>query len=387
MILRVRELTPPGSGAVSVLAISGKGALEAVRTLSTAEAIPIGRPSRLLLRADGEDLDETIVCASSPDEVELHLHGSPALVRRVIACFGAEAGRDARVATIEEIASELLAGAPCEAAARILLDQADGALARDLESLLHLDDHGRGRAIDALLARGRIARWALGPATIVIAGRANAGKSTLFNALLGERRALVDAAPGTTRDLNRAPARLGSWPVILVDTAGDRELGAAREDPATQASIERRGQERALAARAAADLVLWLEPIGLETTELSPVPAGSGERSILVRTFADRVGPRPRPALAISALADPNAARELVATVFRATFALPEDPWAPGAGVPFLKGLGREIEGLRPLSPPALARAIDCLLRRPRALPGPGCTDADDPVACTPGSA
>lgn len=55
---------------------------------------------------------------------------------------------------------------------------------------------------------------------VALVGRPNAGKSTLFNRLLGERRAIVDERPGVTRDRNLAPARLGDRQVLLVDTGG-----------------------------------------------------------------------------------------------------------------------------------------------------------------------
>jgi tRNA modification GTPase len=369
MSLRVRELTPPGTGAVSVLAISGPGALEAVRSLSAAASIPIGRPSLLRLRADGEELDESIVCAFSPEEVELHLHGSPLLVRRLLAGLGAEPSPRAGAGTIEDLARAHLARATCEAAARILLDQSEGALARGLSALLPLDDPQRGRAIDALLERWRIARWALRPATLVIAGRANAGKSTLFNALLGERRAIVDAEPGTTRDPNRARASLGAWPAILVDTAGERELGPELSEPATQASIERRGQARARDARESADLVLWLEPIAPGGIVGPPDPSAQRDGTILVQTFADRAGSISPEARALSALVDPIGARETVAAAFRARLVLPEDPWTQGAAVPFTPELAREIGGLRGLPRSALAAAIEALVAAGRALP------------------
>ena len=380
MSLRVRERTPPGSGAISVLAVSGPGAIEAVRVLSPGASLPLGRPSLLRLREGGEELDEAIVCALSPDEVEIHLHGSPPLVRRVIACLGAERAAAEATGSIEELAGALLADAPGESAARILLEQAEGALARGLGALAALDDAGRARAIDELLERARVARWALRPATVVIAGRANAGKSTLFNALLGERRAIVDAEPGTTRDLNRARARLGAWPVELVDTAGDRDLDAREES--TQASIERSGQARALAARRAADLVLWLVPLDQPTLAREP-----SAREILVRTFADRADPATLPADAVSALEAPLAARAIVARACRGALALPDDPWKPGAAGPFTAELAREIERLRRVPRSAISRAIEELLRAPRALPGSGCGRASDPVACLPGIA
>src|SRR5262249_23178261 len=155
----------------------------------------------------GETLDEAVVCVLARDEVELHVHGSPPLVARVVErlrSFGD--ARASRPATIEERALELLAGAPCEAGARILLDQAEGALRRERLALRELSGERRGAAASRLLERARVARFALAPAEVVLAGPANAGKSTLFNVLLGEARAIVSAEAGTTRDLVREPA-------------------------------------------------------------------------------------------------------------------------------------------------------------------------------------
>ena len=85
---------------------------------------------------------------------------------------------------------------------------------------------------------------------VVLVGPVNAGKSSLFNALLGEERALVDADPGTTRDLVTADVELGGLPVRFVDTAGWRAA----------AGVEARGIAlgREAASRAAA--VVWVSP-------------------------------------------------------------------------------------------------------------------------------
>ena len=104
-------------------------------------------------------------------------------------------------------------------------------------------------------ARGRLIREG---ATVVIAGRVNAGKSSLFNALIGQERAIVTDVPGTTRDLLTETIDLDGLAITLVDTAGERE---------TQDAVEREGVSRAVRARDAADLMLIVIDSGEELTE------------------------------------------------------------------------------------------------------------------------
>ena len=101
--------------------------------------------------------------------------------------------------------------------------------------------------LDELLrasARGRMIRDG---ATVVIAGRPNVGKSSLFNALLGQARAIVTETAGTTRDLVTETCDLDGLKVTLVDTAGVRE---------TSDRVEVEGVARAARAREVADLVV-----------------------------------------------------------------------------------------------------------------------------------
>jgi tRNA modification GTPase len=93
-------------------------------------------------------------------------------------------------------------------------------------------------------ARGRMIRDG---ATVVISGRPNVGKSSIFNRLAGSDRAIVTEVPGTTRDLVTERVDLEGVPVTLVDTAGWRE---------TADLVEREGVARGTRARAAADLTL-----------------------------------------------------------------------------------------------------------------------------------
>ncbi len=93
---------------------------------------------------------------------------------------------------------------------------------------------------------------------VALCGRPNAGKSTLFNALLGEERAIVTDIPGTTRDVLEGSFALDGVRIILQDTAGLRESGDA---------VEQIGVERAKAALDKADAALLLVDASTEMTE------------------------------------------------------------------------------------------------------------------------
>lgn len=114
------------------------------------------------------------------------------------------------------------------------------------------------QALAGWLGRFEAGRRARSRPRVVIAGPVNAGKSSLFNALLGRDRALVSAQPGTTRDYVEAALELGAYGITLVDTAGQR--GGAD-------SVEEAGIAWAREQVAGADVVLWVEaadepPIG-----------------------------------------------------------------------------------------------------------------------------
>lgn len=102
--------------------------------------------------------------------------------------------------------------------------------------------------VNALLstaAQGRLAKYGI---TAVLTGRANAGKSSLFNAMLGERRAIVSDIRGTTRDTIEAAIEHAGVKINLVDTAGIREDA--------EGSIESEGISRARRAAKSADVIL-----------------------------------------------------------------------------------------------------------------------------------
>lgn len=134
--------------------------------------------------------------------------------------------------------------------------------------------------IDRLLALAPAGRLLREGIHIALAGAPNAGKSSLFNHLVGDDRALVDAEPGTTRDVVAASVRRGGRLYVLHDTAGLRD-DAGR--------VETMGIARARETAAGADLVLLLAEAGAAWPELA-LPAVGAPPVMLVTTKGDLGG-------------------------------------------------------------------------------------------------
>jgi tRNA modification GTPase len=298
----VAPATPGGTGAISVVRLSGPDAFPVAGRLTGLS--PFDAPPRTLRRcsvrdAPGEILDTALAVFfpgphsfTGEDVVEIHLHGNPVVVETVVraACVAgavpAEPGEFSRRAfhrgkmdlTQAEGLCDLIA-ARTEAAARSALRQMRGGLREEivplrerLLSLLTLQEAAIDFAeeddvpaitgmqlteriseimlrLDRLLRSYEAGRRFRDGATVVIAGVANVGKSRLLNRLAGEERAIVTETPGTTRDYLHADVPIGGVPVTLIDTAGLRETA----DP-----VEREGVRRSREIVAAADLVLFV---------------------------------------------------------------------------------------------------------------------------------
>lgn len=298
----VAVATGPARGGIGVVRISGPAALAVGRALAPAlgeRPEPRRAVFTPLLSAGGEALDEGLALYfqaphsyTGEDVVELHAHGSPRVLSLLVEAAlaqpstrHAEAGEFTRRAFLsgridltraeavaELVASESLAQVQSAAA------QLEGglfkavravkepllALAADLEAALDFPDEAEGadaalaprlaaaRAqVEELVSRCRRGALIRRGAQVVLFGPTNAGKSTLFNRLVGEARALVDAEPGTTRDALFARVEWAGLALTLVDTAG---LGEARE------RVEALGMERTRAALQSADLAVLLLP-------------------------------------------------------------------------------------------------------------------------------
>jgi tRNA modification GTPase len=131
-------------------------------------------------------------------------------------------------------------------------DDVEGALPPSIARGLAAAD----AALAVLLAGSDLGRRAREGVRLALVGRPNVGKSSLFNALLGEDRALVSAVPGTTRDMVSERLEIAGVPVRVMDTAGMREP----DDPSSPAAagIERMGIARTEREVAGADVVLWV---------------------------------------------------------------------------------------------------------------------------------
>ncbi len=266
--------TPPGRSALATLRLAGHDALAIAGRVAAPWPI-VPRQATLCAIRDpisGELLDRGILVAyagprsfTGEDLVEFTVHGGATVATAVLAALVAAGAREAmpgeftrravlngKLDLVQAEAIGDLIDARTGAARRVALTQADGGLSRriaalrddilGLDALLAYDidfpeeDDGpipRTRVtaaadlvragLVALLDTARTGALVRDGATVVIAGPPNAGKSSLFNALLGEERAIVTEVPGTTRDAIEALLDARPLPLRLVDTAGLRE--------------------------------------------------------------------------------------------------------------------------------------------------------------------
>ena len=299
--------TPPGKGGVGLIRISGDRSLEIAEKLFVPRnGKPLSEhPPRVqmygnILAADGKTvLDDGLLTYfqgphsfTGEDVVEISCHGGEIVTSMVLSAVlesgadMAEAGEFSRRAflngklslTAAEGVADLL-DAKTEAAALLSSSTARGKLSEKLngiserilslsaslwayidypdEDLQSVSDEEMLSALkeieglcEALIESYQIGRAVNSGVNAVIVGKPNAGKSTFFNALLGERKAIVSEAPGTTRDRIEYPLKVGKVLLNLSDTAGLRGH--------TEDSIEKMGMELVSEALEEAELVFAL---------------------------------------------------------------------------------------------------------------------------------
>ncbi|MEQ1112187.1 tRNA uridine-5-carboxymethylaminomethyl(34) synthesis GTPase MnmE [Acinetobacter johnsonii] len=289
--------TPPGRGGVGVIRLSGPKSYEIAQALIQKD-LPKARFAgfRQFYDASGEVMDEGLAIFfpnpnsfTGEDVVELQGHGGPviqnALLGRLLelGAIAAKAGEfsmrafeNGKLDLVQAEAIADLIDATSQAAARSAVRSLQGAFSTKvnsvLEQLIHLRLHVEA-AIDFpeeeidFLADGKILNLLDGVTSavnqvqqsarqgqllreglqVVIAGKPNAGKSSLLNALAGIERAIVTDIAGTTRDVLHEKITLNGLPITLTDTAGLRETGDI---------VEKEGIRRAIKEIEQADLLL-----------------------------------------------------------------------------------------------------------------------------------
>lgn len=294
--------TPQGEGAIGIIRLSGPRAFAIAqqvfrRARGDAGSLQSHRVYYGTLHdpQTGELLDRTLMIPfraphsyTGEDVVELSCHGSPHLLRRVLAIlwrlgatpaqpgeFTQRAFLNGKLDLAQAEAVADLIRARTDAQQRSALALHEGVLSRTVR---RLNDEVLGllatveavidfseeigelepetlaprlealiKSLEELLARAQQGRMLREGVRVAIVGRPNVGKSSLLNALLGEERAIVTPIPGTTRDLIEESFQVGGVPFVVQDTAGLRESGDL---------VEQIGIERTRRAIQSADLLL-----------------------------------------------------------------------------------------------------------------------------------
>jgi tRNA modification GTPase len=331
--------TPAGEGALAIVRLSGKQALQiADRMFSGSTSLSSARGFTIHYgRArfpGGEDIDEVLASVfraprsyTGEDAVEFSCHGGTVVTQMVLdaaivsGARQAEAGEFTRRAFLNgrldlsqaEAVADIIA-ARTDRAVRASLSQLAGRLGARVASLreelldlcasLEIDLDFSEEGIDiispseverrllrvrSLLSEaassftgGRLLREGL---SVPIVGRPNAGKSSLFNALLKESRAIVTHVPGTTRDFLEEAISVSGILLRLIDTAGIRTPGDV---------VEAEGINRTYELVSRGDVILVVEECASRRTTgeiMSDLPRlGRFQRVVIARSKADLAG-------------------------------------------------------------------------------------------------
>ena len=376
----VAPATPPGASALAVVRLTGPAGATLALARRIAPRLPeLPRPREAslyrLVGEDGRPLDRALVLffpaprsATGEEVVEFLCHGSPAIAAGARPAARGEFTRRALangkldLAEAEGLAA--LAAAESRGAARRALSLVQGELSRrveaarerildilsGLEAALDFAEDmpapdtrlaaeallavaGEAEALAAAAARGGMRDRRK---IVAILGRPNAGKSTLFNSLVGRDRAIVTAVPGTTRDAISETVEIAGESVTLFDTAGLRD---ATEE------VERIGVAVATRAGEKADLVLYAVDarLGMSEEDEDFLRKGKGQGTLLVMTKADLVAASPEASSEGGASAGPAAA----AVAARPSPPFAESPSSSLSGLSVSAVTGEGLDALR----------------------------------------
>ena len=301
--------TPPGTGALAVVRVAGPGCVGRLAGVFSRPdvlraAAGYGAVYGRIIAEEGRAVDEVVALVfrspasyTGQDGVDIMCHGGQATVVGLMSALDAAGFRRAlpgeftfrafcngkmdlaRAEAVGELVSARTGAARADAFERL-----SGGLSRELGKVrtelvriaaacaLRLDYgedespedisaelpalHTAREACERLAASYAVGRVLRDGAVVALTGRTNAGKSSLFNRMLKEERAIVSSAPGTTRDWLEAELDLDGLPVRLVDTAGVRDS----YDP-----VEAEGVRRSRLVAGGSDAVVYVVDARLGT--------------------------------------------------------------------------------------------------------------------------
>ncbi len=302
--------TPQGVGALAIIRLSGNQSISIVNSVFKGKDLRKADSHTLhfgTIRDNNRIIDEVLISVfkgtssfTKEESIEISCHGSMLIVKEIIKLLIAQGGRLAKpgeftqraflhgkfdLAQAEAVADLIHAGS--EAARKTALDQMRGGFSKDIKllrkelihfaSMIELElDFGEEEVefadrdqlkeliskllvkINALINSFDIGNVLKNGVPTVIAGKPNAGKSTLLNALLKEDKAIVSEIAGTTRDTIEDEINLGGVSFRFIDTAGLRD---------TTDTIEAMGVARAKEQMEKASLILYMLDLTSESTK------------------------------------------------------------------------------------------------------------------------
>jgi tRNA modification GTPase len=320
--------TPVGEGGIGIIRVSGPAALPIARSIFRAKSNGGLKSHRFSYGAvvhpeTGDLLDEAmLVFMKGPnsytreDVVEIQCHGGTLVVSRILSLVVGQGARlaepgeftkraflNGRIDLVQAEAIMDVIASRTEAALTLAQHQREGLLSRHIEAVregilyalayvealidfpeeeldvaVERDVLGRVTPamaeLESLIAgfdEGRVLRDGV---SVVIAGKPNVGKSSLLNTLLKEKRAIVTAVPGTTRDVIEEVVNINGLPVKLLDTAGIRD---------SEDQVEQEGVRLSLDRIPKADLVLFVVDASASFTgEDEAILRAIGSKSVIV---------------------------------------------------------------------------------------------------------
>ena len=266
------QVTPSGRAAIATIVVRGPNAINVVADFfesaskKTLTEVSINKILFGQWQAPHTAAEDLVVCLREINVVEIHCHGGTAAAESISACLQSRG--------CVETSWQQLTSSHCDGSAycqdvwklvpltttmtstQIALRHAMGEIDQLLDNVRQEIRNDKIAAATALLKpyidTYELGRHIVDPFVVVIAGRPNAGKSSLLNTITGVNRSIVNQQAGTTRDVLQYKTILGGWGISFWDTAGIR---------ADAQALERLGIAKAEQALATADLVIWVHDV------------------------------------------------------------------------------------------------------------------------------